>query len=676
MGTNVTVVRGEAVGGTGSACEPTPARWWRLRAIELHTPGIWDVGRVEFVAAGSTVVERISSGHAGAGYEHDHAFADGPTWWGGRPDRDGPGDCFLGVLFDRSVIPTSIVFDDAPGVHRARRIAVDTSADGEHWTEVSSLQLGLGSRRHVAFYAPDDAGSSSAWRLVCRPMTQDSIDLVRRARLLRSGADLEATVTIGCEDGALVAATADVEVALDRIVLELSADASSVLLQRRHRSSADDDGSWRTWRHLGNLRSGRHDLLLHEDPRRITPRRSTARSRASRRPVTLADRRILVLIAAYRDPELANTIRNAIEQAAYPEHLRFAVCHQFDDRTSGQLDDWADDIRFRIDRVDHRESRGCCWARHRTFRLYQDEPYVFQIDAHMRFAARWDARYIDMLESIDAPMPVLTTYPPRYTIDADGSVGYDLESGVQRLYIDELRDDLTTVQKTTPPADLSRPGPSPSIAAGQLFTRGRFCRDVDYDPEMYFAGEEISLAARAFTSGYDLFHPNENLVWHLYDHEHPKHWDDHPDHVVTHTGAVDRLRQLFREGGDGLGRHGLGTVRSLVDFQEHAGVDLGARRVGVAGSAIIEIDRSVVEPRDDYEAFVVVFIDRHGNEVARRELRAPDVLDLTRSRVPVTGLPSDAFEYLVIPRSRTGRLFTVFVHPVGVSNHARNGGIR
>ena len=51
-----------------------------------------------------------------------------------------------------------------------------------------------------------------------------------------------------------------------------------------------------------------------------------------------------------------------------------------------------------------------------------------------------------------------------------------------------------------------------------------------HDAEPAVAGEEISLAARAFTHGYDLYCPNENLIWHLYDHDHPKHWDDHDDH--------------------------------------------------------------------------------------------------------------------------------------------------
>jgi len=37
-----------------------------------------------------------------------------------------------------------------------------------------------------------------------------------------------------------------------------------------------------------------------------------------------------------------------------------------------------------------------------------------------------------------------------------------------------------------------------------------------YDPGLYFHGEELSLAVRDFTHGYDLFHPTRDILWHSY----------------------------------------------------------------------------------------------------------------------------------------------------------------
>ncbi|MEY2958169.1 MAG: hypothetical protein RLZZ01_737, partial [Actinomycetota bacterium] len=506
------------------------------------------------------------------------------------------------------------------------------------------------------FYAPDDAGESTAWRLALRTPDPVVARSLARGRYLRRGADIGGEALIS-GDGKYVTISAGSERALDRIVVDLptGTTAESVLLEQ-----LGANGSWTPWRHLGSLGPGHHDFLLHGEPDREPP------------PVVVrdrpTDRRILVLIAAYRDPELADTVTSAITQAAFPEHLRFAICHQYDEATRSLLEPWHGDDRFRVDAVEHVDSRGCCWARHRTFEMYDGEPYVFQIDAHTRFAARWDVRYVEMLESIDSPRPILTTYPPRYTVDDDGTVRYDLDAGVQRLYVEEVRDDLTTVQRTSPPSDLSRPGPSPTIAAGQVFTRGTFCTDVPYDPEMYFAGEEISMAARAFTAGYDLYHPNENLVWHRYHHDHPKHWEDHTDHAESHASAIRRLRDLFRGDTGRLGRFGLGSVRSLAEFEDHTGIDLGAPRVERDGTVTIEIDRSVIEPRDDYSAFVVVFLDRAGDEVARHDVRSPDVLGLQRDTLTIGDVPVQASHYLVmplvLPPGRCGRVAEVALRPI------------
>ena len=55
-----------------------------------------------------------------------------------------------------------------------------------------------------------------------------------------------------------------------------------------------------------------------------------------------------------------------------------------------------------------------------------------------------------------------------------------------------------------------------------------FCEEVPHDPDYYFHGEEISIAVRAFTHGYDLFHPHKVVCWHEYTREgRDKHWEDH-----------------------------------------------------------------------------------------------------------------------------------------------------
>ena len=76
---------------------------------------------------------------------------------------------------------------------------------------------------------------------------------------------------------------------------------------------------------------------------------------------------------------------------------------------------------------------------------------------------------------------------------------------------------------------LSHPVPARSLAGGFYFTLGRHCRDVPYDPSIYFS-DENSMAVRSFTHGYDLFHPHRHILWHHYGRESaPRHWMDHTE---------------------------------------------------------------------------------------------------------------------------------------------------
>lgn len=680
--------------GSSRSREVEGARFWRLATVQSGPTGdMWDVQYIEFrTEHGVEVTALVASGDAGAGYAPERAFSSAPGYWGGRvcEGSDEQSRLHIGVRFESPVVPTQINLQNTPGPHRPNRLTLESSQDGAAWQVVRSLELAAEDQHHTVFYAPIGAESATGWRLVAESPASGFAWDVRRLRFLRAGQEVSGTLTAsgvagssfgventrrddsqvwgGRSDDAnrfhvtLIAEAG--ELCIDSIVIDQTTQhwTSSMVLECR-----DEVGEWHTWRHFSDLRPGHNEVFLCEQPAvPPMPLSPTADRRAvqAAKPFEFGqfdDRRILVLIASYRDAELSNTIADAIAQAAYPEHLRFAICHQFGDETVGLLEPWSDDPRFSIDSVHHSESRGCCWARNRTFAMFDGEPYILQIDAHTRFAARWDARYIDMLESTESELPVLTTYPPRYSLSSDGEVVYDTEARTQRLYVAEVRPDLTTLQRTTEPPDLSRPGPSPTIAAGQIFTRGQFCRDIDYDPEIYFAGEEISLAARAFTSGYDLYYPSETLIWHLYNHDYPKHWDDHNDHSVAHAGTAARLRTLFQGDATTLGRFGLGSKRSLVEFENFADIDLGANLVEPDGTLSISIDRSTIDPRDDYAVFLFVLLDHDGNQVERHEVKTPNVLDLSCGTVSLRNASSAAAQFVILTVTRNGDIGEISV---------------
>ena len=279
---------------------------------------------------------------------------------------------------------------------------------------------------------------------------------------------------------------------------------------------------------------------------------------------------IFVQIASYRDTDLPLTIASALSNADHPERLRFGICWQYDERTFTDLDEHLKDARFRIAQFHYAESGGCCWARHQTNQLYRGETYTLQIDAHTRFADSWDTQYVEMIQSLPVEKPILTTYPAPFELQG-GVVEKKLERTIQKLVLKKLADNLITVLKTRDVDSCESPEPSQFLAAGQIFTVGQFCREVEYDPQMYYAGEEISLSARAYTSGYDLFCPNKHLIWHLYNHPMPAHWDDHKS--TRHDDAIRRLKKLLTGQHEKLGKYGLGNNRSLEQYQRYCDLD-------------------------------------------------------------------------------------------------------
>jgi hypothetical protein len=123
-----------------------------------------------------------------------------------------------------------------------------------------------------------------------------------------------------------------------------------------------------------------------------------------------------------------------------------------------------------------------------------------------------------------------------------------------------------------------------------LFTTGDFCTGVPYDPELYFAGEEPSLTLRAYTHGYDLFHPQQNILWHEYVRESkPKHWFDHAvigadessqkNNKITQLESNDMQRFYSMLESDEQSEFGLGLVRTVHDYERFASLSFSSRVV-------------------------------------------------------------------------------------------------
>ena len=292
---------------------------------------------------------------------------------------------------------------------------------------------------------------------------------------------------------------------------------------------------------------------------------------------------IFLSIAAYRDPQLEPTVADCLRKAAHPERLRFGICWQREARDAPLS--FLADPRFRVLDVDWRDSRGACWARAQVMHLWQGEDWFLQMDSHCRFADGWDTMLLREIKQAagdaGSEKAILSTYATPFTPGPDERLaGGPLQMAFQAFTpegIPQLK-----------PIDLPRRGDRPVrarfLSAGFLFAPGRFVEEVPYDPELYFMGEEAAMTVRAFTHGYSLFHPAETIVWHDYLRvDSKKHWGDHTEEsrVARPWGELDlaskRKVQRLLLGEEG-GLFGLGTARTLEEYEAYAGLSFRLRK--------------------------------------------------------------------------------------------------
>ena len=298
--------------------------------------------------------------------------------------------------------------------------------------------------------------------------------------------------------------------------------------------------------------------------------------------------KIFVQIASYRDPELLPTIRDCINKSKYPENLTFGICWQRDENES--MSEFENDSRFKVLDYHWSKSKGLCWARSEIQKLWEGEEYTLQLDSHHRFLQDWDVELIEMMKLTGSEKPILTSYAGMYrpsdntllNVEPYKMVASNFTPGGTILFRPNTIENWQTLEK---------PIPARFVSGHFFFTIGKHCEEYKYDPNIYFAGDEISLSIRSYTLGYDLFHPHKTVVWHEYTREgRTKHWTDFNTENIT-TGVVEkpwwemdndskrRLRHMLQEEDNNidLGIYGLGNVRTHKDYELYAGINFKER---------------------------------------------------------------------------------------------------
>lgn len=304
----------------------------------------------------------------------------------------------------------------------------------------------------------------------------------------------------------------------------------------------------------------------------------------------MSENSIFIQIAAYRDPELVPTLDSLFANAEFPDNLTVCICFQYypEDEFNKDIDKYRKDKRLKILDIPFDVTHGACWARNLIQQEYNNEKYTLQLDSHHRFVKNWDTKLITMYENLQElghKKPLLTTYATAYDPN-----NFDINNNAEvwGMKFDRFTPEGVVFFLPYTIEDTSKPLPARFYSAHFAFTAGKHAEEVQHDPSFYFHGEEISLAVRSFTHGYDLFHPNEIIAYHEYTRTgRTKHWDDDKTWVEKNTHTHSRVRQLLGVDGEvctpcnekHFGVYGLGKERTLQDYEEYSGIRFRDRAI-------------------------------------------------------------------------------------------------
>jgi [Skp1-protein]-hydroxyproline N-acetylglucosaminyltransferase len=277
----------------------------------------------------------------------------------------------------------------------------------------------------------------------------------------------------------------------------------------------------------------------------------------NRFPVPRHDGSIFVSLGTYRDPYCPMTLKSLYDNANSPKNVFVALfqqnCFETVCRTGvlqgGGMEDTGTDVdcyaefckspegqasnactngNIRLFNVNESESLGPYMARYFGAKFYRGEEYYLQIDSHSEFVEDWDKKLIQMVADAPAKKPIISTYPPDSSMSWKNTPGFrmcDSEFATSQIEWQIIRLSPSRAYEAKP---RSQPAYAPFVAAGFFFAPAQFLHDVPFDPLLpwIFMGEEISMSARVWTAGYDIFAPTINVLNHYYVRRHyPKFWE-------------------------------------------------------------------------------------------------------------------------------------------------------
>ena len=231
--------------------------------------------------------------------------------------------------------------------------------------------------------------------------------------------------------------------------------------------------------------------------------------------------KIFVNICSHRDKLLAPTIESLLETESGRNQITYGIFEQtkLEDSLQTKCPHIVSNSKVKYKRIDPEYSDGVVWARAINAMQIHDEEFQYQIDSHMIFDKDWDHQlildYNDARRVANSDKVVLTSGTKNYDLDGDRITKHTLSDDITvNLGYFQFDKDLRLYAHGAWVPATNTVTPSIHICAGNFFAPVRWVREVGYNTDIFFEGEEQIFALSSILAGYKIFHHRKIKVYH------------------------------------------------------------------------------------------------------------------------------------------------------------------
>jgi Glycosyltransferase (GlcNAc) len=258
--------------------------------------------------------------------------------------------------------------------------------------------------------------------------------------------------------------------------------------------------------------------------------------------------KILVSMIAYRERQLAESVRDCYEKASNPEDLIFSiVAEQSKEEFHADLS-FIPESQLIYRKYDLSKYRGVLWSRDRTTEISQEYDYILYTCGHNIFADNWDITVLSEYEKATTKNSkvLLTVSGPEYELNSDWSVSYTSRAGrLKNTYRPRITKGY--VPGYSFPGTVQVPEDEDVhedyyLQFSWVFAPKEFVEEVPLDPDMCYHGEEIYVTVQAWCRGWRFYSTPKILYYHNTYKEYP---GELHSRMTTHRPWSDMNKNAF-----------------------------------------------------------------------------------------------------------------------------------